>query len=153
LIPVSNLGLKASSDSPLSEAAYCPRIDGQIIQHDSPVLIFPLFAYQNSLYAVVGVVEGPGAADFGQTDESFVCYFAYKSRLFSRFLLCRRVQEPLLLDMLQLEATETLVLNISKRLANAFDGRCCEICKLDKTVNSIVRFSVGNADGEWMKTA
>jgi hypothetical protein len=141
------------TNSPLGDPTYCPSVDGPVVPQDSPVLVFPLFDYRNRLYAVVEIVKGPGAADFTQTDESFVRYFGYKFGLFSRFLLCPGVQEPLLLDVLQLQATGTLVPNICEKIANAFDARCCDIWKLDKTANAIVRFSVENGDGEQMKSA
>lgn len=133
---------------PTSHSHYVAAVDGQVCPQDSPVMLFPLFDWKNSLCSVVEVVKPPGASEFTEEDEEFVQYFCYKFRMFSRFLMQKNVQEPVLLDLLQLNQTNVIVPNITAKLANMFGCRTCEVWKLDKTTNQTVRFTSAAPAGE-----
>ena len=139
--------------APTGHVNYVAAVDGQVCPQDSPVMLFPLFDWKNTICSVVEIVKPPGAAEFSQEDEEFVQYFCYKFRMFSRFLMQKSVQEPVLLDLLQLNQTNVIVPNITAKLANMFGCRACEVWKLDKTTNDVVRFTAGNPTGEEISEA
>ena len=126
---------------------YFADVDAQIVPQDAPIMLFPLFDHKDSLCAVVEIVKMPSAPEFTEADEGFIQYFAYKFRLFSRFLYAKPVQEPMLLDVMQMAKTELLIPKITTRLANFFGCRVCEIWRADKTDGTTQRFTEDDPNG------
>lgn len=133
--------------APTSHPSYAPSIDGQIITQDAPIMIFPLFSHKSALCSVIEIVRSPNCPEFTEIDESFIQYFSYKFRLFSKFLFEKQVQEPILLDIMQLSRTSTLLPKLTTQLANFFDCRICEIWRADREDNTITRFTEEDPDG------
>lgn len=126
---------------------YSSTIDARIVPQDAPLMIFPLFTHRGQLCSVIEIVKTPSSPEFTEADESFIQYFSYKFILFSRFLLEKQVQEPILLDILQLTKTFELIPKMTTQLANFFDCRICEIWMSDKVENSITRFTEEDPTG------
>jgi GAF domain-containing protein len=136
--------------APLAHSNYYPPVDAQVVPQDGPLLIFPLFDHRDNLSSIVEIVRHPGADEFTEDDEQFVQYFSYKFRLYSRFLLHQPLQEPLILDILQLEQLSVLTPAIIGQLSNTLDCRACEVWRRDKASKTVWRFSSESPAGEQM---
>lgn len=132
---------------PTLHPSYSTTIDVRIVPQDAPLMIFPLFTHRGQLCSVIEIVKTPSSPEFTEADESFIQYFSYKFILFSRFLLEKQVQEPILLDILQLTKTSELIPKITTQLANFFGCRICEIWRADKIENNITRFTEEDPSG------
>jgi GAF domain-containing protein len=139
--------------SPLSHPSFSSRFDAKIILQDSPVIVFPLNDFRGDICGVVEIVRATGSVDFGDCDDSFIHYFIYKFRVYSRFLVNVLVPEPIVLDFLQLGKLNRTIPLIVDRLAALFGCHVCEIWRLDKSKNVIVRFTEKADHGQTVRTA
>ncbi|OHT17691.1 3'5'-cyclic nucleotide phosphodiesterase family protein [Tritrichomonas foetus] len=136
---------------PTSHQSYNPQIDSQIVPQDAPLIIFPLFDHRNRLCSVIEIVKTPSSPEFTESDESFIQYFSYKFKLFSRFLFSKQVQEPMILDIMHLTKMDLLIPKLTSKLSNSFDCRICEIWRVDKIEGIIQRFTEEEPNGELME--
>lgn len=127
-----------STDQPTLHPSFNEEVDGKAVLGDNPTLVFPIFDFQNKVVAVSLVSRD---AQFGPDDEQFIAFFQHKFRIFSRWLLNQPVQEPLILDILQLHKIEQLIPALTARLQNFFMCRTAEVWSFDRTKKKLWKYT------------
>ena len=126
------------TDQPTLHPSFLEDVDGKVVVGDTPTLGFPIYDFQNKAVAVLLMSR---EEQFGPEDEQFVAFFQHKFRIFSRWLLNQPVQEPLILDILQLHKIEQLIPALTSRLQNFFMCRTCEVWSLDRTKKKLCKYT------------
>lgn len=129
------------SNSPLDDPAYDQDFDSNFIVSNCPTVAFPIFDFRNKIVGVMLIYRTYPDSDFGTFEEQFISFFQHKFQVFSRWLLNPPVQEPMVLDILQLHRIEQLVPALTGRLMNFFNCRICEVWSYDKAKKKIIRYT------------
>ena len=120
--------------------SYQPEIDEHFCGLKSPVLVFPLWDWKNSLIYVVQVVKPVLGPEFTVEDEEFVQWFAEKFKVLSRWIIQTRDIESLSLDLLKVMSEDEFFANVIPKLAAFFKARRFEIWELNKEKGEIWRY-------------
>ncbi|KAH0788100.1 3'5'-cyclic nucleotide phosphodiesterase family protein [Histomonas meleagridis] len=112
----------------------------------TPSMIFPILDNQNALYAIITLSRDFGSEPFNQNDQNFVTFFQHKFQIMSRYFLNQNIQEPILLDLLQLRTTQDQLPSFLKRISNLFDCKTCEVWTYDKGKKKINKYTEKQED-------
>ena len=129
------------TDNPDKHPAYYSSTDSLYTSKGIPSMIFPILDNQNSIYSIITVTRDFGAEQFSQNDQNFVSFFQHKFQIMSRWFLNQNIQEPILLDLLQLRTSNDQFPTFLKRISNLFDCKVCEVWTYDKGKKKISKYS------------
>ncbi|KAK8894055.1 hypothetical protein M9Y10_022487 [Tritrichomonas musculus] len=115
-------------------------VDGNMIPANCPTISFPVFNEKNRPIGVVLCVRPQGCPEFGDEEEQFIMFFQHKFQLLSRWLLDRPVQQPMILDLLQLHRMTELLPALTLRMQFFFNCRKCEIWSMDRQKKKLILY-------------
>ena len=132
------------TSKPSRHPSFHPPLDDVLLPQDSPVILAPLIDYRDNLTSVVEIIRSPGSPEFTDEDELWVKLFQHKFKIYSRFILRPPANEPLLLDLLQVENSEKVVPKITGLMQNYFGCESCEIWRFNTESNTCLKFGRQN---------
>lgn len=133
------------TSEPTMNQNYDENIDGNMIPADCPTISFPVFNERNKVVGVMLCVRPQGSKNFGEEEEQFVAFFQHKFQIFAKWLLNQPVQEPMILDILQLHRITDLIPELTQRMSLFFNCRKCEIWSMDRQKKKLVLYDNNEA--------
>lgn len=127
--------------TPTEHQNYDEKIDYNMIPANCPTVSFPIFDERNKPVGVILCVRPQGSPEFGEEEEQFIMFFQHKFQIFSRWILNRPIQQPMILDILQLHRMSDLVPALTSRMQLFFDCRKCEIWSMDRQKKKLILYS------------
>ncbi|OHS93287.1 3'5'-cyclic nucleotide phosphodiesterase family protein [Tritrichomonas foetus] len=143
----NNLGLLGSAcstrstimtDTPTQSKSYDSNIDSRLFPKDLPTAIFPVLNFRGKAVGVISVVK---SQPFRDDDEQFFAFFQHKFQIYSRWILDVPLQEPFILDILQLHQMSELIPVMTQRIQAFFNCRACEIWSFDRNKKKYSRYT------------
>jgi len=138
--------------NPHAYPSFSAQYDSKVLGPSTPVMVFPLWDFKNSVYCVVEVVRSSGSSEFLKSDEEIVETFSKSFKPLSRWIQIPRSIEPLILDITQLLRDEQYLKITRQKISQFFNCRVCEIWKYSREKNDLTRYSeqpshIDTADG------
>ena len=124
-----------------SHEAYRGDIDRKLINEDDPVMLFPLWDYNNNVCGVVQVIRDPAKPFFDEEDDAFVQFFMDKFKIYSYWLFKSDKDEALSLELLQTMELEQFLLLFQRKICSMFNCRACELWKYNAMDKSMTRYT------------
>ncbi|OHT10855.1 3'5'-cyclic nucleotide phosphodiesterase family protein [Tritrichomonas foetus] len=128
------------TNEPIDLPEYDNNVDGKLISENCPFLAFPFLDDRNQAVGVLVCTRSPGNEEFTDDDEQFVEFFQHKFKVFSRWLLNQPVQEPMILDILQIHRIESLIPTLISRMQIFFSCRKSEIWSYDQHKKKLILY-------------
>ena len=126
---------------PITHPNYSQLIDSKFTLQENPTILFPLWDHRNVLCAVIEIVRTNPQMQFNEEDCKFLGIFASKFKIFSSIILKKPLNEPILLELMQIQRNENLINLFSKKIIRYFNCKKCEIWKFDQKLNKIEEFN------------
>ena len=120
--------------------AYRGDIDGKLVKEGDPVMLFPLWDYNNNVCGVVELTRDPTKPFFDDEDDEFVQFFVNKFKVYSYWLFKSDKEEDLSLELLQTMELEQFLLLFQRKICTMFRCNSCELWKYNTMDKSMTRY-------------
>ncbi|EAY14486.1 3'5'-cyclic nucleotide phosphodiesterase family protein [Trichomonas vaginalis G3] len=131
----------SSAASGQEHPAFKPEFDGKFCPNNSPVMVFPIIDYNNSIMGICLAIRPSGSQPFTKAMENFCQWFTRKLRSLTRWVKPKKDFSIHLLDVTQIQRTDQYLKTTLGKIASFFSCRAAEIWKLDKTSGEMTCFS------------
>lgn len=130
-----------ATTTPTEHQNYNESVDSNMIPANCPTVSFPIFDDRNKPVGVILCVRPQGCLEFGEEEEQFIMFFQHKFQIFSRWILHRPIQQPMILDILQLHRMSELIPALTSRMQVFFNCRKFEIWSMDRQKKKLILYS------------
>jgi len=123
-----------------AHVSYSDEIDTLVCPGQTPVILFPLWDYENNVCAVVEVTRKPKDPFFNEDDEAFIMHFTKKFKIYSNWLYHPQIPHDLILELLQVMELEQFLLLFQRRIPSLFRCTTAELWCYDYRTMGIIRY-------------
>jgi len=120
-----------------SHPSYHHPIDGKLCPLNSPVLVFPIWDYNGSIFAIIEVIKPVNSDEFSQDDEAFVNWFTQKYKLLSKFINKEPKIENFTIGLMNMSSKDTFIDYLKKEATKFFQCEVFEIWKYNSKSNEM----------------
>ncbi|OHT07438.1 3'5'-cyclic nucleotide phosphodiesterase family protein [Tritrichomonas foetus] len=120
-----------------SHISYSLKIEGNMIQPDSQVLIFPVYDSFSTVKGVIAITRNKTSPPFTDDDEKFAEYFQNKCQMYSRWLFQPGLDDSFVSDLMKTYRLKQFVETVSEKLSTLFCCRSAEVWRYNTQTDKI----------------
>ena len=125
-----------------SHISYLEKFDKDSCPPTHPVILFPLWDYDNNVCAVVEVTRTPKDSFFSEDDEDFILHFTKKFKIYSNWLFQPKVPHDLVRELMQVMELEQYLLLFQRKIPLLFKCKSAEIWCHDFQKLKLIRYNI-----------
>ena len=123
-----------------THSAYSEKDDKLICPGDTPVLLFPLWDYENNVCSVVEVTKSTDKPFFNEEDEDFILFFTKRFKVYSKWLFQTQFPHNLVSEIMSVMELEQFLLVFKQKIPAFFNCRKAEIWMYDIVNKKLLRY-------------